>query len=337
MLGGDLPSNPPFELDNRGKRSVVLDLATEDGRAAALDLVGGADVFLTNMRQSALARVGLDADALLARNERLVYALVTGFGMAGPDSDAAAFDIAAWWSRSGIAWLLTPAGQDPPFQRGGMGDHTVGMTAAGMVCAALLSREKTGKGQLVTTSLLRQGAYTIGFDLNTYLMWGLQFAGGSREAMRNPSVNNYVAGDGRRFWIVGLEAERHWPPLARIVGHPEWLDGHDYSTAAGRAQHARELVAALDAIFATRPLAEWVEAFATEPDFFWAPVNNLEDLVADPQFVAAGGLVDVPDGSSTTTMVATPVDFVGTPSAPRATAPELGQHTDEVLAELRRG
>ncbi len=334
MLGGDLPTNPVFELDNRGKRSVVLDLATAEGRAAALALVDTADVFVTNVRKSALTRVGLDPETLLARDERLVYALMTGFGTDGPDADAAAFDIAAWWSRAGIAWLLTPPGHDPPFQRGGMGDHTVGMSAAAMISAALYHRERTGKGQLVTTSLLRQGAYTIGFDLNVYLMWGLQFAGARRESMRNPSVNNYVAGDGGRFWIVGLEVDRHWPPLARVVGHPEWIEDHPYSTAAGRAQHARELIAELDAIFATKSRAEWAEVFATEPDFFWAPVNSLEDLVADPQFTAAGGLVHVPDGTSTTTMVATPVDFHGTPIAPRSLAPTLGQHTDEVLRVL---
>jgi crotonobetainyl-CoA:carnitine CoA-transferase CaiB-like acyl-CoA transferase len=337
MLGGDLPTNPPFELDNRGKRSVVLDLSTDEGRASALELIDTADVFVTNVRKTALSRIGLDPDALLARNERLVYALITGFGIEGPDADAAGYDIAAWWSRSGIAWLLTPPGSDPPFQRGGMGDHTVGMTAAAMVCAALVSRQTTGKGQFVTTSLLRQGAYTVGFDMNVYLMWGLQFQGGARAAMRNPTVNNYMAGDGRRFWIVGLEGDRHWPPLARAVDRPEWLDGHRYSTAAGRAEHARDLVAELDEIFATKPLEAWAEIFAVEPDFFWAAVNSLEDLVADPQFAAAGGMVDVPDApgaTSTTTMVATPVDFLGTPNAPRATAPELGQHTEEVLAEL---
>jgi crotonobetainyl-CoA:carnitine CoA-transferase CaiB-like acyl-CoA transferase len=262
---------------------------------------------------------------------------VSGFGTEGPDADAAAYDIAAWWSRSGIAWSLTRPGGDPPFQRGGMGDHTVGMTAAGMVCAALVGRQATGKGQLVTTSLLRQGAYTVGFDMNVYLMWGLQFAGGSREHMRNPSINNYVAGDGRRFWIVGLEGDRHWPPLARAVGRPEWLADHRYATARGRAEHAGELIAELDAIFATKPLDEWAAVFAADPEFFWSPVNSLEDLVADPQFAAAGGIVDVPDGAATTTMVATPVDFLGTPNAPRWSAPELGAHTDEVLAEITRG
>jgi crotonobetainyl-CoA:carnitine CoA-transferase CaiB-like acyl-CoA transferase len=339
MLGGDMESSPPFELDNRSKRSVVLDLQTEDGLATALELISTADVFLTNIRVDALERIGLGPDALMARDERLVYALVTGFGLEGPDKDRAAYDIAAFWARSGIASLLTVPGSNPPFQRGGMGDHTAGMTGAAMICGALVGRSVNGKGQLVTTSLLRTGAYTVSFDINVYLMWGHQIGIGTREAMGNPAMNNYTTGDGRKFWIVGLEGERHWPPLARAVGHPEWLEGHEYSTPLGRFEHARELIATLDEIFLTKTLDEWAEVFATEPDFFWAPLNTIEDLVADPQFHAAGGLVDVPDGSSTTTMVATPVDFHGTPWAPRSIAPTLGQHTEEVLAELaaRRG
>ena len=335
LLGGDMDNNPPFELDNRSKRSVVLDVTTEEGRAAARELIATADVFLTNIRPAALERVGLDPDTLLGDDERLVYALITGFGLEGPDADKAAYDIAAYWARAGIADLLTAPGEDPPFQRGGMGDHTVAMTGAAMVCAALVGRQATGRGQLVTTSLLRQGAYTVGFDLNVYLMWGREIALGRRQTMGNPAMNNYVAGDGKRFWIVGLDGARHWPSLARAVEHPEWLEeGHDYSTPLGRFQHAAELIARLDEIFATRPLAEWAEVFAADPEFFWSPVNSLEDLMADPQFHAAGGLVQVPDGGSSTTMLATPVDFHGTPAGPRATAPGLGQHTDEVLAEL---
>ena len=337
LLGGDMDANPPFELDNRSKRSVVLDVTTEDGRATALDLIATADVFLTNIRPAALERVGLDPDTLLTEDERLVYALITGFGLDGPDADRAAYDIAAYWARSGIADLLTPPGADPPFQRGGMGDHTVAMTGAAMVCAALLGRQATGRGQLVTTSLLRQGTYTVGFDLNVYLMWGQEIAIGRRQAMGNPAMNNYVAGDGRRFWVVGLDGERQWPPLARAVGHPEWLEGHEYSTPRGRFQHAGELIATLDEIFAERPLTEWAAVFDADPDFFWAPVNSLEDLMADPQFHASGALVEVPDGPMTTTMLATPVDFHGTPSGPRSIAPRLGQHTDEIMTELADG
>jgi crotonobetainyl-CoA:carnitine CoA-transferase CaiB-like acyl-CoA transferase len=335
-LGGDLPVNPVFELDNRSKRSVVIDLSTVEGRALALELIDGADVFLTNVRPAALARVGLGHEQLLERNPRLVYALITAYGLDGPDADRPGYDIAAFWSRSGLASLLSPPERDLVWQRGGMGDHTVAMTGAAMVNAALVSRGRTGKGQLVSTSLLRQGAYTVGFDVNVALMWGRALDYARREAARNPSLNNYTAGDGRRFWLVGLEGDRHWPPLARAVGQPEWIDDPRFATARDRAQNARELVAALDETFATKPLAEWAEVFATEPDLFWAPVNTIDDLLADEQFHASGGLVGVPDGVGETTMLATPADFHGTPWKPRAMAPELGEHTDEVLGELGR-
>ena len=331
ILGGDLPTNPPFELDNRSKRSVVLDLASPVGRDAALRLLDTADVFVTNVRPAALERLGLGHEAVLERCPRLVYALITGFGLTGPEADRPAFDIAGWWARSGIAALLTPPGGELPFQRGGMGDHTTAMTAAAMINAALVGRARTGRGQLVTTSLLRQGAYTISFDLNVTLMWGLAIGVGRRGAMVNPAMNNYTAGDGRRFWVVGLEADRHWPPLARAAGHPEWLEDPRFATRRARAEHAAELIGLLDAEFARRPMAEWAARFADEPDMFWAPVNTVEDLLVDPQFLAAGGLVDVPAAGGDIAMVATPVDFLGTPWAPRGPAPELGADTAEVL------
>jgi crotonobetainyl-CoA:carnitine CoA-transferase CaiB-like acyl-CoA transferase len=339
MLGCDLGLNPPFEMDNRSKRSVVLDLGTEAGRGTAFELLSGADVFLTNVRPGALRRLGLDFESVSAANPRLVYGLITGYGEEGPDADRAAFDVAAFWSRAGVAHLLTRPGDTPPFQRGGMGDHSAGMTMAAAVCAALLARERTGAGQLVTTSLYRQGAYTVSFDLNTYLMSGQPIAIGQRETMGNPCMNNYAAADGRRFWIVGLEPERHWPALCRAVGRPEWRDDPRFADARARAVNSTVLVAALDEIFATRPLDEWAQVFAGEPDFFWSPINTLEDVVADAQFHAAGGIVDVPDGEAAVPMVATPADFHGTPWAPRSAAPELGQHTEEVLADLeaRRG
>jgi crotonobetainyl-CoA:carnitine CoA-transferase CaiB-like acyl-CoA transferase len=335
MLGLDIDVSPPFEMDNRSKRGIVLDLTADTGRAAALELISGADVFVTNVRPGALQRLGFDFATLAPDNPRLVYGLITGYGETGPDADRAAYDVAAFWSRAGLAHLLTRPGDTPPFQRGGMGDHSAGMTLAAAICAALVSRDRTGSGQLVSTSLYRQGAYTVSFDLNTYLMTGQPIAIGQREKMGNPCMNNYAAGDGRRFWIVGLELDRHWPPLCRAVDKTEWLDDPRFADARARAVNAVELIAELDQIFATKPLDQWAEIFASEPDFFWSPVNTVEDVVADEQFHAAGGVVDVPDEAGDVPMVATPADFHGTPWAPRSTAPRLGEHTDEVLAELK--
>ena len=333
MLGGDLPYNPPFELDNRSKRSIVVDLAADDGPGVVGQLVEEADVFLTNVRLAGLARAGLDYESLSARNPRLVYGVITGYGLEGPDADAGAYDIAAFWARSGIAHLLTQPDGEPPFQRGGMGDHSVGMSCAAAICAALYARERTGRGQLVSTSLYRQGAYTIGFDLNVALRFGLTIGTASRTTMGNPAINHYRAGDGRRFWLVGLEGDRHWPPLARVVGHPEWLEDERFASAADRAANAGELISMLDEEFASRPLDEWAEVFDGEPDLFWAPIQTPDDVLADEQFRAGGGLVEVPDGATTATMVATPADFSGTPWAPRAMPPDVGEHTDEILGE----
>lgn len=336
MLGGDLPVNPVFELDNRSKRSVALDLTNPDALQVALELIDQADVFVSNVRPSALERLGLDHQTLAARNPRLIYASVTGYGNAGDDHDRAAFDIAAYWARSGIASLLTPPNGMPPYQRGGMGDHPTGMSAAAAISAALFARERSGEGQLVTTSLLRQGMYTIGFDLNLALGWGRVPAKAARESMASPTVNHYGASDGKRFWMVGLEGGRHWPPLARAVGHAEWISDERFATPLARAQNAPELTRLLDAEFATKTLAEWTEIFSRDPEIFWSPIQDVDDVLADPQTRSAGGFVEVPGADGPTTMIATPVDFAGTPWEPRSHAPDLGEHTRDVLAELGR-
>jgi len=334
LMGADLPFNPPFEMDNRGKRSIVIDLRSEEGRELARELVDRADVFVTNVRPAGLLRMGLDPERLMARNPRLVYGSITGYGLEGPDKDRAAYDIAGFWARSGIAHMLTSAGQPPPSQRGGMGDHNTGLAAAGAISAALFSRERTGRGQLVATSLLREGIYTLSFDLALCLRFGVPLEVADRRRMINPAINSYRDKEGRWFWIVGLEPERHWPPLARAVGHPEWIQDPRFATAADRQRNAAELIGQLDEIFATRTRSEWGAVFDAEEDLWWAPVQSLDEVLADPQVRAAGGLCEVPDGATTTLLPATPVDFHGTPAKPRWMAPEPGAHTGEILQEI---
>lgn len=337
MLGGDLPFNPIFENDNRSKRSIVIDLRTQEGLDIAFDLIRDADVFVSNIRPLALKRLGLDSETLCERFPKLIYAVITGYGREGEDADRAAYDIAAFWARSGIAHSLTQPGSSPPHQRGGMGDHNAGLAAVSGICAALFKRERTGKGQVISTSLLREGIFTLSFDLSVALRFGVSIQVGDRKTMGNPAINCYADSDGRYFWIVGLEGQRHWPPLARALGHPEWIEDPRYLTAADRAKNAAGLIEEIDAIFATKTRQEWGKIFDAEIDLWWAPVQSIEEVIADPQVTAAGGFVEVPDGVGTTLLPATPVDFDGTPWAPRSMAPEHGEHTEEILREIGRG
>jgi crotonobetainyl-CoA:carnitine CoA-transferase CaiB-like acyl-CoA transferase len=335
-FGGD-GLNPPFELDNRNKRSVGLNLSHPDGRRVAAQLVDEADVFVTNARMAALERAGLDYATVSARNPRLVYASVSGYGVEGEERDRAAYDIGAFWSRAGVAAALTPDGADLPYQRGGMGDHMAGMAAAGAVAAALFARERTGEGQLVSTSLFRIGMYMLGWDISMSVRLGVPVIPMSVRTPPNPLITAYTAGDGRRFWMLGLQADRHWPDVLRAVERPEWAGDPRFDSIEHRWQHSSELVEALSMIFASKPLSEWAEIFDRE-DVWWAPVQYAHETIDDPQAAAAaGGFVEVPpsDGSDVPVrMVATPVDFAGTPWSPRAMAPEFAQHTEEVLLEL---
>jgi crotonobetainyl-CoA:carnitine CoA-transferase CaiB-like acyl-CoA transferase len=322
-------------MDNRSKRSIVVDLGREGGVELAHELLAGADAFVTNIRLDALERLTLDPETVCARHPRVVYGIITGFGLAGEDRDRAAYDIGAFWARSGIAGLLAAPGGQPPFQRGGMGDHGAGMTLAAGISAALLARERTGEGQLVHTSLLRHGMYTISFDLNTALRYGVPLAVAKREGMTNPAINCYRDSDGRWFWLIGLEGERHWPDLCRAVDHPEWIEDARFATSDARRDHIAELIGLLDEVFATRTREEWGVALDRE-DMWWAPVQTTDEVLSDDQAWAGGGFVDVPDAGGSVTMVNTPVDYGGTPASPRSLPPELGQHTDEILAELGR-
>lgn len=336
MLGADMPFNPIFENDNRNKRSVVIDLAQPKGQALAYALIDDADVFVSNVRAASLARLGLDPDTLRARNPRLIYASISGYGLDGPDADRAAYDVAAFWCRAGIAGSLMLPGQAPPFQRGGMGDHNTGLAAAGAVSAALYERERTGEGQLVSTSLLREGMYTMSFDMSVSLRFGVDVAAGNRETMGNPVMNSYQDSEGKWFWLVGLEGARHWPALTRAVGHPEWLDDPRFKEDADRALNAPELIPMLDEIFASRTRQEWGEIFDAEENLWWAPVQTMQDVLQDPQAHAAGGFVEVPDGEGTTLLPATPVDFGGQPCTQRRMAPAHGADGDAILSELGR-
>ncbi|MEM8636726.1 MAG: CoA transferase, partial [Pseudomonadota bacterium] len=152
-IGTDIEDNPVFDFDNRGKKSIILDTSTDEGRAVLKELASDADVFLTNVRPGGLERSGLDYESLASANPKLVYCSLTGYGLTGDDADKPGFDIASFWSRAGVAALTIPKGQEPFALRTAFGDHTTSMAAAAGICAALVEAGRTGKGRLVEASL----------------------------------------------------------------------------------------------------------------------------------------------------------------------------------------
>ncbi len=326
--------NPPFELDNRGKRSIAVDITTEGGLGLVHDLLADADVFLTNYRAGGLERAGLDHDSLSARYPRLVYAHVSGYGRSGEDRDRAAYDVGAFYSRGGIGAALTPEGNDIPYPRGGMGDHMTGLAAAGGVAAALYSREQTGEGQLVATSLLRLGAYMHGWDHNVTARLDVETEPATRSAPPNPLINGYKCGDGKWVWLLGMEADRHWPGLVEALGHPEWEHDERFNSIEARRDNNAELVSLMDDALAQKSRDDWATVF-DDHGVWWARVQTTLDLRNDPQARAAGCYVPAPvaDGEMAE-MVASPVDFGTTEWFVREPTPELGQHTELVLMEL---
>lgn len=334
-VGQEVDSAPPFETDNRGKRSVVLDLRADEGRRALERLLARADVFVTNLRPGALERLALAPDALRERHPRLVVGTLTGYGWSGADRDRAGYDVSAFWARPGIAAMLNPAGEPPPGIRPGLGDRAAAANLVAGVLAALLQRQRTGQGAVVDVSLLRSGTYAIGNDLALQNYFGKRGRTRPRTEHESPLYNCYQAGDGRWFWLVGLEGERHWPGLLKALGRADVGDDERFATARARRGSVRELIAILDAEFAGRTLPEWAARFDAE-GVWWAPVQTLAEVAADPQAEAIGAFVEQPGMGDAPPLrtVATPVNFWGVDGKPRAGAPVLGEHTEEVLREL---
>jgi crotonobetainyl-CoA:carnitine CoA-transferase CaiB-like acyl-CoA transferase len=332
-LGAAIPVNPPFEIDNRGKRSVCLDMARPEGLAIAQRLICEADVFVSNMRPRVLENFGVGYEQVRAKNPRIVYCQVTGQGPDGPESNRAAYDIGGFWSRAGIGASLVPEGGPIPQQRGGMGDHMTGLSGAAAVSAALFARERTGEGQRVAVSLVRTGVYMMGWDFALEMRLGVKTRPYDRFAAPNPIINCFQTKDGRWIWLLLLQADRHWPDLMRAIAREDLRDDPRFNNIVARRDNARALVEELDPEFAKRTLAEWGPIFDRE-NVWWAPVNTIDDARNDPVVQQTGAFTQVEGPEGVVPLVNTPVDFYGTPGGPRGVSPELGQHTEEVLLEL---
>jgi crotonobetainyl-CoA:carnitine CoA-transferase CaiB-like acyl-CoA transferase len=325
-----------MQQSNRGKRSVGLDLATEGGRELLYRLAERCDVFLTNFLPDARERLRIDVEDIRARNPRVVYVRGSGQGPRGPDRSKGGYDATAFWSRGGIASALTrPDADAPTMQRPAFGDSIGAMTIAGGIAAALLQRERTGQAPVVDVSLLGTAMWVMAPDVvaSKLVEPGRGIPSFTRGSAPNPLANSYRTSDGRWLLLMMLQPDRYWADFCRHVERPDLAADPRYADGASRFQHRQALVRELDALFATRTLSEWRERFATL-EGPWAPLQTAAELHDDPQAQANGYLRPVPGGPrGHFALVASPVQFDETP-AELTPAPELGQHTEEVLLEL---
>ncbi len=327
-------ANPRFDLHNRSRRSVALDLTRPGPVAAAHRLIGAADVFLTNLRPSVLARLQMDAPTLCEVNPRLVYGQITGYGLDHDRADVRSFDHGAFWSYSGVADLFAGPDGEPPQPAGGLGDRASGALLAAGVLAALLRRTTTGQGDHVATSLLSTGTWLAASEVSDALLAGSRRANDRRQPLI-PTLNCFRTVDGRWLWLQVMHPARDWPALLGALD-AAWLDddprfrGGAVPRAAGPVA---ALVEALDEIFAQRSLTEWGERL-DGAGLTWAPVRSVDDMVRDA--TARGGAfrtIRRPDGHEYQA-VDTPCSFASWRSTTGVAAPAVGEHTADVLGAL---
>jgi len=338
-LGGSGP-NPFIEIPNRGKRSVTADLTTDAGRQALAAIVKTADVFVTSNLAPIRAKLRIDVDDIRAINPDVIYVRGTGWGPEGPMADVGGYDMACGWASSGMAYKMTPKadnGIEPLPQPPAFFDLQGANTIAGAIGFALFKRANTGETSVVDVSLLHVGMWALSPDITGSPYMGDIANYGDRTLAPNPLVNGYATKDDRWIYFVCLQPDRFWDEFCTLLGRPDLITEPRYDSAPHRYENRQALVHELDAVFATLTLDE-VKVMFTGFSGVWAPVLRPSELHTHPQVEANGFLPSVTahDGSEYR-IVAAPAHFSGHTTKPLGPAPELGQHTEEVLLEAGLG
>jgi len=332
-LAGGPSANPFVEIPNRGKRSITLDLASEAGHGVLLDLAATADVFITSYLPEVRAKLRIDVDDLRRANPRLVYVRGHGWGAHGPMAGTGGFDLAAAWASASMAFKMSRGAEEPMFQPAAFFDLQGSNTIAGAVGTALFQRERTGEPTEIDVSLLGVAMWALSPDIMAGPTLG-SIRVHDRLAAPNPLVNSYPTADGRWLYLVCLQADRHWAEVCAVIDRADLAVDDRFSDMSRRAQHAADCVAELEATFRSRPLAEWHARFEGFSGV-WAPVLSPAEVHEHVQVAANGYLPEVTANDGTTfRLPAPPMRFGDEPPVPRGPAPELGQHTEEVLLEL---
>ncbi|MEX2081606.1 MAG: CoA transferase [Dehalococcoidia bacterium] len=323
-----------WELTNRGKRSLALDIRSEAGSQILHRLLDRADVLIVNIRGQALQRAGLDYPSLAEPFPRLIYAHATGYGPVGPDANRPAFDELSYWARGGFMAVLGPPESEPVRLVGAMGDLPSAMNLAAAIFAALYARERTGLGQRVNCSLYGGGIWANGIAVQSALTTGENLPRRSRLEQPNALYNSYRTADDRWIQFAMLQDDLYWDTVAEVLEQPEMLTDPRFASHQLRREHATQAILLLELAIGSRTLADWAPRF-NEADLPWAAAATPVEIAHDPQASENGYVREHHHRSGASLpLVGLPFSLEQNPLGSIVSAPELGQHTEEVLLEL---
>ncbi len=328
-------TNILFETANRNKKSMTLDLKKPKGKELLHQLVAAADVFCTNYSLPAIDNLEIGYETLKQYNPRLVYGLATGYGSLGPDSRKRAYDAIAQ-ARSGIMTTVGEPDGSPQQIAGVLFDQVTGTILAEGIMAALLARDRHGIGQKVEVSLLGSGIHMQAYNVNVTLLRGRSMPRASRKTLKNPLANHYECADGKWLLLCEAQSDRFWHAFCGAMGTGYLENDPKFATAKNRRDNSLELTEILDRQFRTKNRREWLDILEEKGEgMAFSPINELNELVADPQIPLNNYIVDIDHPSmGRVKMTGFPLSFSETPAAIRTSAPGFGQHTEEILIDI---
>lgn len=327
--------NAYFEVNNRGKKSITVDLTKEKGKELIYRLVKKSDVFVHNFRQGVPERLKMDYETLCQYNPKLIYAAASGYGPNGPEAGEPAFDYLGQ-ARSGIMTAVGDSDTPPMVITGGIADQMGAIMTAYGVLAALLVRERLGIGQKIDVSHLGSMMTLQGLYLGIWLYLRPEPREGlSRKNTPNPLWNHYQCQDGGWLALGMLQPDRQWPAICKALGIEHLEKDPRYETAEVRRENSEGLIALMDEIFLTRTSEEWMKILKEAGDVICTPVQTIPDLLNDPQVIANDYIINYDHEVLGPVRVrGLPIELSKTPGKVKAEAPEFGQHTEEVLMEI---
>ncbi|ABO57538.1 CoA transferase [Burkholderia vietnamiensis] len=327
-------TNYPWQLTNRNKQSLALDLKSPAAKDIVEKLVKWADVVVVNFPLSVRDKLGISYEALAPLNDRLIYADITGYGLKGPEANRPGFDVTTYWARSGLMEVTRDGDSPPAVPIPGIGDHATASTLFSAIVTGLYHREKTGKGSRVSTSLIAEGAWASALWTEGALNGAKFYGAHTRNAPLNALFNPYRTADNRWLLLMLLQANKEFPGLCKAMDLPSLLEDPRFADSEGRTKHATELVGILDKAFAGHSLEYWKKTF-DEARVIYGVVQVADEVVKDEQMYANEVFVPLGEaGEKTTYTVNSPMQISGVDKVKPRRAPDLGEHSRDVLATL---